>query len=79
VVSVSIKGNQMNIRLRGKTLQEINLIAQKLEEEERVNYCAVTNAQSKDMTREKTELKDDGDFTGDLVVFLKPETEVSGK
>lgn len=79
VVSVSITGNQMNIRLRGKTLQEINLIAQKLEEEERVNFCVVTNATSKDLTREKTELKDDGDFTGDLVVFLKPETEVNAK
>ncbi len=40
----SITGNQLTITASAKTLQEINVIAQRLEEEEIVSYCQVTTA-----------------------------------
>ncbi len=40
----SINSNQLSLTVSAKTLQEINLIAQRLENEEIVDYCQVTSA-----------------------------------
>ncbi len=44
--SWSIKGNQLIMSVSSRTLQEINLLAQRLEEEENVDYCQVTAAET---------------------------------
>ena len=40
----SIKGNQLSLTVNAQTLQEINLLAQRLETEDLVDYCQVTTA-----------------------------------
>ncbi len=40
----SISGNQLTLTVTAETLQEINVIAQRLEEEDIVSYCQVTKA-----------------------------------
>ena len=42
--SWSISGNQLTLTVTAETLQEVNLMAQRLEEEEIVSYCQVTQA-----------------------------------
>ena len=40
----SISGNQLSLTVSARTLQEINVIAQRLEDEDIVDYCQVTTA-----------------------------------
>ena len=55
VTGWSISGNVVTLPITGITLQHINLIIQKLEEEDMVNYCTVSTA--------ATQEKEDGDGT----------------
>ena len=40
----SVSGNQLNLTVSARTLQEINLMAQQIENEDIVDYCQVLNA-----------------------------------
>ncbi len=44
----AVSGNLLTINLRGESLQQINLIAQQLEEQNIVDYCTVNTANSPD-------------------------------
>lgn len=44
--SLSLSGNQMTLNMTSNTLQEINLLVQKLEDEPLVDFCSVSTAVS---------------------------------
>lgn len=68
----SISGNQMTLSITGSALQQINLIVQRLEVEELVDYCTVTTAATKDNTQM---IGSDTDVTAQITIYLKDATE----
>jgi len=87
----SITGNQLTISIIGNTLQEINLIAQKLEQEELVDYCTVTTASTNSLYSYNGyyvgyysyygyQLREGVDsVTAQVTIYLKSATEVIGE
>lgn len=77
----SIKGNQLSLTVNAQTLQEINLLAQRLETEDLVDYCQVTTAATEtryDLVEEKLITNDDPIYgvTAQITAFLStPEEE----
>lgn len=72
--SWSVSGNVLTLSVSGKTLQEINLMMQKLLAEDMVDYCTVSTAQSSGESSAETE--EDSDIVNAVViVYLKNATE----
>ncbi len=66
----SLKGNRMTVSVTDDTLQDINLIAQKLEEEAIVGFCTVTTAATNDRTLTTRLIEEAGLVTAQLNIFL---------
>ncbi len=64
-----LKGNELTLTLTSDTLQEINLIAQKIEEEEIVDFCTVTTAATRDTQYYRYD-ENDSRVTARIVVYL---------
>ncbi len=72
----SLSGNTLNLNVTGSSLQDINLLAQKLEEDGLVNYCSVTTAVNNDYVWVNGELIEDDDVDACVLVYLNSEAEV---
>ncbi len=64
-----LKGNELTLTLTSNTLQEINLIAQKIEEEKIVDFCTVTTAATRDSQYRRSE-DTDNRVTAKIIVYL---------
>ena len=74
----SVSGNQLNLNIVGKTLQDINLLAQKLNAEEIVDFCTVRTASTTDInyqTGEEEETLTETDVTAQVIVYLTAKGE----
>ena len=49
VESWTLEGNKLTLKISGKTLQELNLVTQLLEQDDMVAYCTVSTASTNDM------------------------------
>lgn len=67
VGSWSVTGNQLIMVITGSTLQDINVIAQELEEDELVDFCTVTTAETKSENRAESE---NSAVTAKVTVYL---------
>ena len=67
----TVTGNQLVITVTGSTLQEINLLAEKINEEPIVDYCEVITAKTTDERFLNSGLVD-----GNVTVYLKNASEV---
>lgn len=74
VISWDLSGNRLLMTVQGDTLERINLTAQKLQENEMVNYCAVNTA-STDAKRQNPGEK----VAANIVVYLTKPEEVAEK
>ena len=76
--SLSVTDNEMTLNMTGSTLQEINLLVQKLEADPLVNYCTVTTAESSEYNNHLDIYNADGVVTARVVAYLVAETEAAG-
>ena len=82
ISSWTLTGNQVVLNITGATLQDINLVAQKLEADDLVDYCTVTTATSREWDdRYNTEDRPEysSTVTARVVIYLIAETEVPVK
>jgi len=70
--SWSVSGNTLTLSLTGSTLEEVNVIAQQLNEDEMVDFCTVRTASTTDVRTEETY---GVDVTAQIIVYLKLVTE----
>ncbi len=77
VENLTIAGNQMTLNMSGNTLQEINLLVQKLEADPLVDFCSVTTAVSKEEYDVPYEYDENTIVTATVVVYLKSASEVA--
>ena len=63
-----VTGNQLNLTITGKTLQEVNLLVQSLDEEALVDFCTVKTAATND--KNNGILQDDTVVVAQIVVYL---------
>ena len=79
VSSFSLSGNVMTVGITSSSLQEINLLAQALGEEEIVDFCTVSSAVEDNryvITPEGVrEVNDVNEVTARVIVYFKPEVE----
>ncbi len=69
----TLTGNQLSLSITGKTLQEINLLVQSLNEEELVDFCTVKTAATDDWYydgRYNDPLDEDSTVTAQISVYL---------
>ena len=76
VEDLAINGNTMTLNMSGNTLQEINLLVQKLEADPLVDFCAVTTAVSKEEYELTEEYDENTIVTARVIVYLKSASEV---
>ena len=79
VQDLTITGNQMTLNMSGNTLQEINLLVQKLEADPLVDFCGVTTAVSKGeyVQNNLPVVYDENTIvTARVIVYLKSASEV---
>ena len=76
--SLSVTDNEMTLNMTGSTLQEINLLVQKLEADPLVNFCTVTTAESSEYNNHLDIYNADGVVTARVVAYLVAETEAAG-
>ena len=71
----SLRGNLLTLSISGNTLQELNLVTQRLELDELVDFCTVTTASTSDI---KNLIAEDAyaDVVAQIVVHLKSSEEV---
>ena len=75
IANWNLDGNRLALSIEGETLQDINLIAQRLMESDIVSYCEVNTAETEGSSRNEDEQPDR--VRANIVVFLvKPEEEV---
>ena len=79
--SWTLHSNELTLVLGGETLQEINMLAQKLQDDPLVNYCTVSTANTNDLNRYNYDLNnyyyDDHEYvSARILVYLNPEAEV---
>lgn len=65
----NVKGNQMTVNVSADSLQELNQLAEKLREEEIVEYCSISKASTYYYT-DGTHLDDEYGVNGTLVIYL---------
>lgn len=70
----TLKGNLLTLSISGKTLQELNLVTQRLELDELVDYCTVTTASTSN--QDELVLDAFAEVTAQIVVHLKSSEEV---
>lgn len=71
VESWTLHDNLLTLNIKGKTMQELNLVTQTLEQDELVEYCTVTTVKDEDV-------KSAGDtVTAQMVIYLVPAEEVN--
>lgn len=76
----SVSGNVMRMNVTGGSLQEINMMARALEEEDMVEFCTVSTAETDDqypsysrpVTDETDETDENAGVTANLMVYLTP-------
>ena len=77
VNSWSLKGNTMTLSLIGKTLQDLNLLAQRIGEEEIVDYCTVSAAQNNTRIYGELEGAEETieyvEVTATMIIYFNPE------
>lgn len=73
VESWTLKGNELTLSISGKTLQELNLVTQLLEQDELVDYCTVATAATNEM--EHGTIDAFSDVTAQLVIHLRSSEE----
>lgn len=80
-VSWSVTGNILTLTVAGRDLQEINQIARRLEGYDLVDTCTVTTATKEDVQRARssTEIYGNNVVRANITVYLRSETEVTGK
>jgi hypothetical protein len=71
VTGWDIRGNELTLTLTSDTLQQINLIAQKIEAEEIVDFCTVTTAATYESLYYRPTDPADTRVTARIVVYLK--------
>ena len=79
VQDLTVSGNQMTLNMSGSTLQEINLLVQKLEADDIVDFCGVTTAVSKgeyEQYNEPVVYDENTIVTARVIVYLKSASEV---
>ncbi len=69
ITSWDVVGNELTLTIVSDTLQEINLIAQKIEAEELVDFCTVTTAATND-SQYYRQSGEDNRVTAKIVVYL---------
>jgi len=74
VSSWDVKGNELSLTITGETLQQINLIAQKIEAEEIVDFCTVTTAATQDTWYNRVYENTDNRVTAKIIVYLNEMT-----
>ena len=79
VEDLKITGNQMTLNMSGNTLQEINLLVQKLEADPLVDFCSVTTAVSKGEYDVPVTYDENTIVTARVVVYLKSASEVEAE
>ena len=79
VEDLKITGNQMALNMSGNTLQEINLLVQKLEADPLVDFCSVTTAVSKGEYDVPVTYDENTIVTARVVVYLKSASEVEAE
>ena len=80
VQDLTVSGNQMTLNMSGSTLQEINLLVQKLEADDIVDFCGVTTAVSKgeyEQYDEPVVYDENTIVTARVIVYLKSASEVA--
>lgn len=77
-ISWSVSGNILTLTVAGRDLQEINMIARRLEGYDLVDTCTVTTATKEDAQRARssTEVYGDNVVRANITVYLRSETEV---
>ena len=76
---LTVSGNQMTLNMSGSTLQEINLLVQKLEADDIVDFCGVTTAVSKGEYEQydmPVVYDENTIVTARVIVYLKSASEV---
>ena len=71
VDSWNLTGNTLTLNISGKTMQELNLVSQALEEDEMVEYCTVNNVTDSDVQNAGATV------TAQMVIHLTPAEEVA--
>ena len=72
--SWSVTGNVLTLDISRANLQEINLLAQQLNEDPLVDFCTVTTAATNDPRQDQSQIPW-GQVTGQIVVYLKSTAE----
>lgn len=67
----SLSGNQLVLDISGNTLQEINLVVQRLLAEDMVDYCTVTTAATADTSSYGESAPEEESVTANVIVQLK--------
>ena len=77
-ISWSVSGNILTLTVAGRDLQEINMIARRLESYDLVDTCTVTTATKEDAQRirSSTVIYGDNVVRANITVYLRSETEV---
>lgn len=70
VSSWSVSGNILTLDIARQSLQDINLLAQRLNEEPLVNFCTVTTAATKNTSNRNQPQNVAETVTGQIVVYL---------
>lgn len=73
VESWTLQGNLLTLYISGKTLQELNIVTQLLEQEELVDYCTVSTASTNEMDRLSVDAF--GEVTAQLEIHLRSAEE----
>ncbi len=76
--SLTVSGNEMTLNMTGSTLQEINLLVQKLEADPLVDFCNVTTAESNEYNSRQDLYAENGVVTAKVIAYLVTETEAAG-
>lgn len=79
VEDLAINGNTMTLNMSGNTLQEINLLVQKLEADPVVDFCSVTTAVSKGENNAPVEYDENTIVTARVIVYLKSTSEIEAE
>lgn len=69
VESWTLKGNLLTLFISGKTLQELNLVTQRLEQDELVDFCTVTTAATNEL--DGTIVDAFAEVTAQIVIHLR--------
>ena len=77
--SLLISGNQMTLTMTDSTLQEINLLVQKLEADPLVSFCGVNTAVSNANNGPNTVIDENTIVTARVIVYLNSASEVAGE